>query len=231
MEEKTVNQNEHVDNVLKSVSDEILEKRKRKRIITFSILSFVCLALAITIITMSVVKIDLKPYFVEEPNKIEVTINGSSVPTLFMEDTEEYQKTINLYNKSFVTNYLSALFGGEAGAYKIEETTDKFYSTFSDGSGSGMSSVLKNKLGKNYVHFNYNTKQKLFTSDKKPYTSVKYTENYEIEYVDLYFTISSEDTWAETTFYFGSCYNLSNRIFSITVSANTYSIYNFVNKL
>ncbi len=233
MEEKAVN-NQHVDNVLKSVSDEILAKKKRKRIISFSIITFLCFALVVTIVTMSVVRVNLKPYFIKPSNEIEVTID--STKTTFEKSLNEtnYNKVAKHIDDSFISTYLSALFAGDAGAYKIEESTsEKFYLTFSSttGEGSGIHQNLSSKLGKNYVHFQYDSLQKLYSANGKEYTSVIVQGDQTIEYRDVYFTLSSEDAWTETTFYFGSCTNRANALLSITVSANTYAVYQFVNSL
>ena len=229
MEEKQQVNQSKVDDVLNSVSDQMLAKKKKKKVITFSILSFVCLALALTFIIMSVVNIDLKPYFIANADKIEITLqNGGAI---FLDGEDGYDKVNQKINSSFDTNFLSALFAGEVGSYKITETTDKFYNAFTGGYGTGMSSVLREKLGDNYIHFSYEEKQMLYNANKKPYTSVRSAEEYKIKFVDVYFPISDTNETGDVTFYFGSCEDLANRIFSITVKANTYCIFNYVNNL
>lgn len=233
MEEKAVN-NEYVDNALKSVSDEILAKKKRKRLITFSIISFICLALVITITTMSVAQTNTKPYFIKPQNTIEVTISGT--PTLYEKsrNEDEYNKINATINSSFTTNYLSALFAGETSAYKIEEDkhkNEKFYQSIAGGVGSGKSGTLTNYLGNNYVHFQYSELQTLYLANGREYKSVVVSGSKTIEYKDVYFTISTTDGWSETTFYFGACTNRTNALLSITVSANTYPIYELVSGL
>lgn len=227
--QENITQNNNVDNILKSVSDDILEKRKKRRMITFSVLSAICLALVITVITMSVVKINLMPYFVQPSTKIEVVVNGEHTATFNKTLSEgNYNKLVKEIEDSFDKVYLNALFSGEAGGYGIKETTDKFYSSYSDGVGSGKSSSLSSKLGKNYIHYQYDELQTLKTSKGRNYTSVYATGNNTIEYRDVYFTISQEDEWTETTFYFGSCTNRGNYTFSITVTANTSGVYSLV---
>lgn len=233
MEEKVVN-NEYMDNALKSVSDEMLAKRKRRNLITFSVISSLCLALVIIVVTMSVVRVNIKPYFIKPSSTIEVTIDGKDSTYDDGLNEENYNKLINAINGSFETQYLSALFAGDVGGYKIEEDkhkNERFYSTFSDGVGTGMYSTLETYLGKNYVHFQYNELQTLYSANGEKYESVVSLGGKTIEYRDVYFTISSVDEWSKTTFYFGSCTNISNRIVSITVSANTYQIYKLINDI
>lgn len=218
------------ENVLNSVNDQIMKKKKRKRQIIFSIISAVVLALAITIITLSSIKIDLKPFFISQPSRIEVTLNSQSVPWLYTEEDEEYAKINNLFNNSFKTNYMTALFSGEYGNYEVVETSDKFYSSYSDGVGSGMSSTLKSNLGSNYIHFYYATSQQVYNHDKTLYHSNRNTAEYTIEYVDVYFSLEANDD-GNVTFYFGSTGALSNKIVKITVSANISALYNYVAEL
>lgn len=232
MEEKTVN-NAQVDNVLQSVSDEILAKKRRKRLISFSVISFLCLALVITVVTMSVVNINVKPYFIKPSNEIVVTINGTKTTFVKSLNEKDYNKVTTLIDNSFANNYLSSLFSGELGGYDIVENDEQFYSTFSSTTkeGSGIHKNLSDKLSQTYVHFRYDDLQTLYSSNGKAYTSIKEHEDKTIEYRDIYFTISSEDVRTQTTFYFGSCTNRQNKMFSITVNANTYQLYQFVKGL
>lgn len=230
MEENMTN-SEQVDNVLQSVSDEILAKRKRKRLISFSVVTFLCFALVFTIIMMSVIKINLKPSFVKPAGEIEVVINKQHATFEESFGKENYDKLNRTINNAFKTTYLTALFSGEAGGYKINETSDRFYASFVNGEGSGLYSSLQSKLGNNYVHFQYDELQTLKKSNGKDYTSVVVQGNQIIQFRDVYFTISNSDEMTKTTFYFGSCTNRENKTFSITVSANTSSIYEYVNSI
>lgn len=218
MEEKT-SHIEHIDDVLKSVSDEVLAKKKKKRIISFSIISSICLALVITVITMSVVEISTKPSFIEKPNAITVTINKSE--SSYISDNEKYNDLWEIINDSFSTKYLSALFGGDLG-YKIEE--DKYKTTT-------FKKFLSNgdELGSNYVCLKYDNPKTLYTSQGQKYKSVVTIGEKVIEFNEVYFTISDNNTWEDTTFYFNACSGRTDAVLSITARANTYSIYQFVN--
>lgn len=231
---ETIEQNENVDKVLTSVSDEYLRKKKRNKIITFSSISLFVLALAIVIITLSCVKIDLKPFFIADPtNNAEVYIDNKLEFTT-IDDASE-QEFLEIYEDSFKTSILTAMFTGKLGDYEIneEKTSVKFYSDTTN--GSGMSDTLKNNLGSNYVHLYYGTSQRLYSADGSLYYSNANTNEYQLSYNDVYFNISSENHEHELTFYFGAyCEDgqyISRpkaKIVSITIRANTYSLYKFV---
>lgn len=218
-----------VDEVLTSVSDEILRKRKRKRQISFSIISAVVLALAIVIITLGCVRVDLRPYFLNEASKYSVIIDGQTKAT-FVSDDENYDKFYQVYENSFNSSYLTAIFTGKVKNYTVEQTKDNFYYTYSNNVGSGMSSTLSNALGNNYVHVYYGVEQLLYNSDGTACMS-KYNTSEQLKFVDVYFTLNTENHDSELTFYFGAYGYSQPRITKITVRANTYNIYDFVENL
>ncbi len=215
---------EKADNVLETVSDEYLRKKKRNNRIIFSVISFVVLALAIVIITLSCVRIDLKPYFISEPTSIMVYINNS---WRFTPNDENYEEFYDIYDSSFNSSIMTALFTGKLGAYEIEEgPTQAFYSNASE--RRGMSDTLKSLLGDNYVHLHYGQEQQLYNADRSIYYSNRNTNEYNLSYVDVYFNISSENVDHELTFYFGAYYGSNTpKIVSITIRANTFALYDY----
>lgn len=215
---KIETQNENVDNVLKTVSDDVLKKKRKKNRIIFSVISAVVLAISIVIITLSCVKVDLKPFFIEEPSYFEVTLNGKSSALLDSQE-ESYDELYDLYENSFKISYLSALLIGETDGYKIEETSSSF-------------SNIKSELGDNYVNLHFGAEQKLYNSNGKIYYSIRDTRNYELSYVDVYFPLSTENGVDDLTFYFETTgYTTEPRITKITIKANTYKLYDFVSNL
>lgn len=215
-----------VDNsVLRSVSDEYLAKKKRNKKIIYSIICGLIIAIAITIIVLASVKTNLKPFFIERPNEIEVYIDGDM---RFMPNDDNRDEFYSIYDNSFKTSVLTAMFTGKLGGYEIVETSQYFYSTAS--SKTGMSSDLKTALGDNYVHLYYQQPQTMYSSNGKEYYSIRNTDEYLLSFQDVYFNISSENSEHELTFYFGtSSENYSNgRITKITIRANTYALYDYV---
>ena len=231
--EENVNQNQNVDAVLSTVSDEYLRKKKRNKKITLSVILLFVLALSVVIITLSCVKTNLKPYFLSEPSNIEVYIGGtrqySTAPT-----DENYEQFYDIYQKSFNSNFLTALFTGKLGSYEVYESDslESFYSSSS--SKTGMSDTLKEYLGDNYVHLQYGQDQQLYNADGSVYYSNRWSDRYNMQYKDVYFNITDTDADHELTFYFGAYYkgdsgkDDSPHIISITIRANTFQLYDYV---
>lgn len=227
-EEKTSVPENDVDKVLNSVSDEYLSKKKRKRQITYSSLLSIIFIIATIIIVMSSVRVDLKPQFIENPTSYSIYINKD--PKVRIDETDEdYEEFYEKYQNSFNVSYLTALFTGKLGAYKIEETRDDFY--LNESGKTGISTALSNALGENYVWLSYLNEQQMKSADGKVYYSVFNTNEYELKYEDVYFNISNKNEDAELTFYFGTTgAGLGYTITKITVRANTYSLYEFATK-
>lgn len=215
-----------VQEVLTTVSDQYLKNKRRKKITIISSILSVVLALSIAIITMASVKVNLKPFFIEEPAVYTVVISGQTKSTITKDNTE-FAEFSKLMEKSFKINTLTALFTGKLGGYTINEgsPSQSFYSD-SD-TKSALSSSLINSLGDNYVRLTYNVDQTMFKSNGKAMYS-SYDRSKELCYVDVVFPISSENTENELTFYFGTYYNTTSYISTITISANTHSLYDYI---
>ena len=222
---------QNVDSVLDSVSDEYLKKRKRNKKITLSIISAVVFALVVVIIVLACVKVNLKPYFLSRPSNIQVYTNNSLT---YVTTDENYDDFYGVYEDSFCSTILTAMFTGNLGDYKIVEgATQAFYSDSTN--RQGISSTLQSYLGSNYVHLFYAQQQTLYNADGSVYYSNRNTNQYYFTYQDVYFNITDTNNESELTFYFGACYTteegqsaLSPKIISITVRANSYAIYDYV---
>ena len=223
MEENTQTvQEENVDSVLNSVSDQYLAKKKKNRKITFSIISIVVLLLSVAIIVMSCVKINTKPAFIKGATSYQVTINNSE-KLLLDETNEEFDEFDKLFDETFSYNYLNALFAGKLGGYDICETTSNFYSDTKN--NTGMSTTLKNQLGSNYVRVKFDEDKTIKYSNGKEYKSIYYSD-YSITFNELYFNLNTSDEESEITFYIGAKGYLKG-ITKITIEANTYALYDF----
>ncbi len=215
----------NADNVLNTVSDEYLTKKKRTRKITYSTILSIIFAIATIIIVMSSVRVDLKPTFIENPSYYSIFISKNE--KMHIDETGEYyEEFYDKYQNSFNVSYLTALFTGKLGAYKIEETSDKFY--LNETNKSGISKTLESLLGNHYVKLSYLNEQQMKTADGKVYYSVFNSNEYDLKYEDIYFNITSENVDSELTFYFGTTgAGLGYTITKITVRANTYELYKF----
>jgi len=219
---------ENIDNVLSSVNDEYLSKKKRIKKITYSIILSIVFALATIIIVMSSIRVDLKPTFINNPSSYSVYIAGTE--KMYIDETsKEYDEFYSLYNNSFNISYLTALFTGKLGSYKIEETLEDFYSN--ESTKTGMSSALKTSIGNNYIKLSYTEAQQLKYADGKDYYSA-YNSTKALIYEDVYFTLNTENKDSDLTFYFGTKGATSKHtITKITVRANTFALYLFVFKI
>ena len=230
MEENLVIEENKSDNII-SIDDQYISKKKRKRKIIFSVISFLTFALATIIIVMSCVKVNLKPEFISDAMSYRITINNSD-KILLDESNEEFEEFDKIFEDSFSINYLSALFTGKLGGYELtdeNETSDIFYSSTTG--LTGMSTTLKNALGSNYVRVKFDQDKVVKYSNGEVYKSKNNTE-YQLTFNELYFKLSTSESEETTTFYLGTKGYLSGtRIFKITVKANTYSLYNYAKEI
>lgn len=228
-QEQTSAPENDVDKVLNSVSDEYLNKKKKKRKITYSsILGFIFI-IATIIIVMSSVRVDLKPAFIKDPSSYTIYINKEQGKRIDESDAE-YDEFYKIYKNSFNVSYLTALFTGKLGDYKIEETREKFYAN--ESAKTGISTSLSNYLGDNYIWLSYLNEQQMKSADGKVYYSIFNTNEYDLKFEDVYFTINNKNADNELTFYFGTTgAGMGYTITKITVRANTYSLYEFATKI
>ena len=227
MEENIIQEetNENVDNLLNSVSDEYLAKKKRTRIISYSIISAIVLVLAVIVIVMSCVKVDLKPQSLGRALSYRVTVSNREVLTLD-ENSDEYQEFNDEFARAFQSQYLTALFTGKLGGYKIEETNNNFYSS---STSTSPSSSLTSEIGENYVRVMFDDTKQILNSDG----SVYYTQintNKTFTFNEMYFKLNIKDSGEETTLYLGGITQTENgkdvvKIVKINVRANTYKLY------
>lgn len=218
----------NVDNVLNSVSDEYLKKRKRTKTISYSSILGVILALAVIIIVMSVVRVDLKPSCINDPTTYIINISNNE--TYIYENSEEYDEFYSAYKESFNISYLTALFTGKLGAYKIDESFQEFYANKDN--KTGINSSWASELGSDYVKLSYSSPQELKEANGKTYYSITNTNESILTYEDVYFPINSENADKELTFYFGTTgAGYGYTVTRITVRANTHALYEFATEL
>jgi len=227
MTEKTQTEKYEELDLLDSVNIEYLSKKKRNRKIVFSAISFLVLALATIIIVMSCIKVNLKPSFIEGVTRYEITVN-SSTPITYEKGDKGFKEFDNLFEETFSINYLTALFTGKLGGYEInseDETKDYFYSDTSN--NKGMSSTLKNYIGKNYVRVVFDKEKTVRYSNGEAYKS-QFNTNTNLVFTELYFALNTTQDDESLTFYLGTNGYLSGtRITKIKVEANTYSLYEY----
>ena len=142
-----------------------------------------------------------------------------------------------IYNSALSTSILSSIFTGNVYGYNIEyvgtgasDTSERFYESYSNGSGYGISNALSTRLGSNYVHFRFTEDQSIYHSNGTVLDG-RYSDN-AIFYKDVYFTISSDENSTEVTYYFGVMdYGNYPTMVKITVEAQSYSLYDYAMEL
>ncbi len=231
MKEAKSIQNQTQISVLDSVSDEYLRKKKRNKKIAFSCISAVIFILAVVIIVLACIRIDLKPYFLSDPTT--VTIQTSEGTYEVTPDDANYDRYNEIYQNSFNSSVLTSLFTGNLGSYSIDYVErSKFYADDENKTGIASSSsisegtFLAEYLTDNYVHLHYFVPQALMNADGSHYTTPFSTTRGEVFYNDVYFNISDSDGEQDLTFYFGGYYGENRaRIYTITIRANTFDLY------
>lgn len=222
---------------VQSIDDQYMAKMKKKRIITNSIILSLCLILAFVIILLACLRIDLKPRFDNNPEYVDITVDGKTDVISFSKGDERYDEFMAIYNSALSTSILSSIFTGNVYGYDIEyvgtgasDTSERFYESYSNGSGYGISSALSSRLGSNYVHFRFTEDQSIYHSNGTVLDG-RYSDN-AIFYKDVYFTISSDENSTEVTYYFGVMdYGNYPTMVKITVEAQSYSLYDYAMEL
>ena len=89
-----------------------MNKKNLAKTVTIAVLSVLLIAIIITIICLSTISKDYGFGF-NKPYRLEISVdqNGNQVLT---KNSEQYSKIMDLYNESFKTSTMSALFSGKA---------------------------------------------------------------------------------------------------------------------
>lgn len=199
----------------KTYAEQIAEKNKKKKLIISIVSLSLVLIIAITFIVMAVVKVDLKPSVIKNPDRIYFNSKTSSQ---YISTTDEYKDFMEEYDKTFGISYLSALFSGRLGGYEIVE--DK------------LTSLPASVTGNNYVTFIYKTGNITLTqSNGKTYYS-KYNSNYSIDFYEVSFTLSNENAIKDLSMYVKYDWQTEGSstkktyYAEVKLKANTYGLYN-----
>lgn len=216
--------NENVDKVLEQVSDQVVKKRKFKRILISSILLSIVVVISAVIISLASIKFNLQPNFLKGADAYNVYI-GNNHKKYIDEDSSIYDEFMDLYNGEFETTILPAMFTGKLGAYSIEESTTIFYSNSTE--KTGMSSALKSELGGNYIEFVFNEEQKVTDKDGSQYYSTRYKDGeYALKFKNCYLKLDSEKS-DTMTFYLGTYDSSKPTITKVIVQTSSNALYDY----
>lgn len=225
MTEEKVQTNENVDDVLQSVSDKIIAKRKLKRTIISSVLLSVVVILASIVLALAGIKVDLQPNFIGKADAYSVYLSGVN-KKYFDSDSESYDKFHQELDMAFETNVLNALFSGRLDCYTIEETRTAFYA---DDARTTLSSAMRSELGSNYVRFVYNEEQQVTNKDGSQYYSTEYKANtYALKFKDCYMQLSSDEN-SQLTFFLGTYDYSKPTITKVVVKTSAAGLYEYFN--
>ncbi len=212
-----------MDASLLSVQDQYLEKKRKTRKITFSIILALVVAVAIIFITLGCVNVDIRPQFVTKADQVTIYREGNSNINIDKQ-SQIYQQFDELYKNMFNVPYLTAAFSGATGGYTIDE--GKIISNwYTNANETTVSSDVTNVLGTNYVKLHFNQLKTLVKADGSEYISI-FNRN-KLTYQDVYFAINEEDIVKDFTFLFATKGNNDERttITKITLKANTSSLF------
>lgn len=223
MAEEKVQTNQNVDDVLQSVSDKIIAKRKLKRTIISSVLLSIVVVLASIVLILAGIKVDMQPNFIGKADAYSVYISGVN-KQYFDTDSKSYDKFHEELDKNFETNYLTALFSGKLDCYTIEETKTQFYA---DEARTSPSSALRSELGSNYVRFVYNEEQQVTNRDGSQYYSTQYKANtYALKFKDCYMKLDPSID-GQLTFYLGTYDYSKPMITKVIVKTSSAALYEY----
>jgi len=201
--------------VEKTFAEQIAAKKKRNRLITAIISCSIGLAIVATIVTLSIVKVDLKPSIITSPSSMYFNGNTSAKYDNYDDPIDIYDDFMTEFNQSFSISYLTGIFTGRLGGYDItEDHIESLPNTVTDST---------------YVTFYYKDKITLTKQDGKTYYS-KYNSNYSIDFSEVTFALSSEDKVDNMTIYLKYNWKVSGSSTSktyyagITLKGNTYKL-------
>lgn len=201
-------------------TEKLVQKRKRRRIIT-AVAMGVAFALALVVIILATVPVSLKPNCIDN-NFTEVRFyNGTNIDNpvgAILNDDERFDDFKKVFDKSFAQSCLSALFSGSLFAYDIEENHDTLTRAMNELTSSNTY----------FVQLTYQTEHKVTKQSGKVYHSNRYAQrDWTFTFKTVYITVNSDAGFRETRVYIPVSYPDSEEgeyAIVITVKANTNKI-------
>lgn len=193
-----------------------LRQKKKARIIALCLLSFV-FVVVVLVVVFACIKTYLKPNFIQDPDRI-IIYNQNATYGQFSKDADvedsRYDKFMKLFNESFSTNYLVALFNGSLGGYNIDKNSER----------TKLSTIQTELQSGFYVQFVYSDSQTLTYSNGDVYNSI-YASATPIEYTSLYFALSDTDDLSTIDIYVSYKSNNDSYVVKVSQKANTFGLY------
>ena len=171
MEEKETQLKENQDVLL----DKYLEKKNRNRNITIIFILAISLILIGFILFVSLFKVSVRPPFLSEQQPINFAVTYGGSNKTYERGSTEYESLDEQLEDMFSMPYLTAIFEGQTGNYKIEETYDRF-----------QKGNLSTYLGtSNYINVYFNDKKVVKNGNGKDYLSTHIASSAQDRTVDF----------------------------------------------
>ncbi len=211
--------------VLIADESEIIKRKKIKKISALCLMS-IAFILVVLIVIAACINVNLKPNFVASPDRIiiynKTSTYGEFTSGSAVSDDSRYDEFLDLFNESFTTSYLVALFSGRLGGYYIDKSSEVSLK-YSD--------VMTELQEGYYAEFKYTTPQTLTYSNGDIYYS-SYASNTPVEYNSLYFALSENDGVKDVNIFvaYKTASSTSSYIIQINNKGNTNLIYQNLSK-
>ncbi len=195
----------------KTFEEQIKAKSKKKKLIISLVSLFLGVAIATTVVVMSLVTVDLRPTQITTPSSFYF---NNETYYKYDKTDDFYSEFLDQFENSFKISYLSGLFSSKLGGYEIVE--------------EHISSLPNEVTQGNYVTFVYNDKITLQKSNGRVYYS-KYNNNYSIDFYEVVFALSDENKVEDMAMYvkydWTSSSNSTNPFYTkISLKGNTYPL-------
>jgi len=209
------------DEYAKIVTENLLQRKKKKKLIT-SIVLGVAFALAVVIIILASVPVNLSPACLSTNfETIEFFNPNKTTPSEGKIDKRDdlmnanYDKFVKVFKQSFAEPYIAAIFGGTLGYYQVEEK----YTDFSDAN-------IKSKIGSSkYVVLTYAEEKTLTDRNGKTFVSGYTNKGEKLTFKEVYVTVNETNGVIDTNLYFKAIYPSGNeKMVVFTIKANTSKI-------
>ena len=186
--------NQHATNILDSVDDKLIAKRKFKRTVISSIILSVIVVLSAVIISLASININIQPSFMKNADGYAVYLNNEYSKHFGETHPERYEAFMEEYNSLFTTNVLAGMFTGKLSKYQISKPGNNFYT-----SSGELVREMKDNLGSNYIQISFNGPQTLKYKNGSNYRIAAYKKA-DIKFEDCYLKLDSNDD-SKLTFY------------------------------
>ena len=216
--------NDNVKQILESVDDKIIAKKKFKRTIISSVILSAVVVLSAIIISLASINTSVYPRYLNKADSYDIHISNQQV--YIDEDSNNYQEFLTEYSEIFTSSILNAMFTGKLGEALPQESKTSFYSNGTE--KTGMSSQLKSSLGNEYVKIHFNEEQSLTYKNGAQYYSNRYeNREFALKFKDCYVKLDKNNS-STIDFFVGTydpAWGINATITQVTINASSSDLY------